>query len=159
MKSPAKLTFETILLIAVVVAVLVTPVISEAAHHGAGPPSLAEFDADGDGFLSEDEFNKGRAERHAEMAKEGRPMHGMSSAPGFADFDTDGDGKLSADEFATGHQLHMGKMRADRHGKGMHKGHGQRVHASFEDIDGNGDGCIDKAELDAHHAMEQAGEQ
>ena len=96
------------------------------------------------------------------MAEEGRPMHGMSSAPSFDDFDSDGDGKLNEEEFASGHQKHMADMRGEHHGKGhgkgMHKGHGKMhgggAHASFEEIDSNGDGCIDKAELDAHHATE-----
>lgn len=158
MKTPAKLTFETILLIVAVFAVALIPMAAEAAHHGKGPPTLAEFDTDGDGFLTEQEFNEGRAARHASMAEEGRPMRGMESAPSFADFDTDGDGKLSESEFGAGHQKHMAAMRGKHHGKGMHPGHGhkhgKKAHASFEEIDNNGDGCIDKAELDAHHASE-----
>jgi len=162
MKTPAKLTFETILLIAVLFAVALIPMAAEAAHHGKGPPTLAEFDQDGDGYLTEQEFNEGRAARHAKMAGEGRPMRGMDSAPSFADFDSDGDGRLSGEEFAAGHRKHMAAMRGEHHGKGMHKGHGKghggmhgrKAHASFEDIDSNGDGCIDKAELDAHHASE-----
>jgi hypothetical protein len=157
MKSPAKTTFETILVIALVVAVLFTPLLADAAHHGSGPPTLEEFDSDGDGFLSQDEFEKGRAARHAEMAKEGRMMKGMASAPSFADFDSDGDGKLSSEEFTAGHAKHMAEMQGKHKGAGKHQHHGKKDHARFEDIDTNGDGCIDKAEMDAHHAEEKAG--
>ena len=116
MKSPAKLTFEAILLAAVIVAVLATPLLAEAAHHGDGPPTLEEFDGNGDGFLSEDEFNTGRDERHAMMAEKGHPMKDMANAPTFADFDTNGDGQLSADEFGSGHEMHMRAMRGEHHG-------------------------------------------
>jgi len=162
MKTSAKLTFETILALAVLVALAAAPLAARAAHHGKGPPTLAEFDTDGDGFLTEQEFNEGRAARHAKMAEEGRPMKGMDSAPSFADFDADGDGQLSESEFTAGHQKHMAEMRGKHHGrhdgKGKHQGHGhqhgRKAHASFEEIDSNGDGCIDKAELEAHHATE-----
>jgi len=155
MKTPSKLTFETILVIAAAVALFMTPMAAKAGQHHQ-PPTLAEFDSDGDGFLSQAEFDAGRAARHAKMAEEGRPMHGMENAPTFADFDTDGDGKLSADEFAAGHHKHMQAMQAGKHGKGGHHGHRAKPHMSFGDIDSNGDGCIDAAEFDAHHAAEKA---
>jgi Ca2+-binding EF-hand superfamily protein len=158
MKSPSKLIFETILVIAVAVAVLASPLMAQAGERPHGPPALADWDSDGDGFLSEDEFNKGRAERHAAMAEAGRPMKGMESAPTFADIDSDDDGKLSTAEFTAAHEKHMAEMRKMHDGKGMHHKH-RRAHASFEDIDTNGDGCIDKAELEAHHAMEKSGQQ
>ncbi|MGA0264990.1 MAG: EF-hand domain-containing protein [Lysobacterales bacterium] len=154
MKSPAKLTFEAILLAAVIIAVLATPLLAEAAHHGDGPPTLEEFDGNGDGFLSEDEFNTGRDKRHAMMAEKGHPMKGMANAPTFADFDTNGDGQLSADEFSSGHEIHMRAMHGEHH-DGKHDG--KKRHATFEEMDLNGDGCIDRAEMDAHHAAEQAG--
>jgi len=155
MKTPSKLTFETILVIAAVLALVIAPLAAEAGQHHQ-PPTLAEFDSDGDGFLSETEFEAGRAARHAKMAEEGRAMRGMENAPTFADFDSDGDGKLSAEEFAAGHHKHMQAMKEKMHGKGEHHGHGAKPHMSFGDIDTNGDGCIDAAEFDAHHAAEKA---
>jgi len=42
-----------------------------------GPGSFADFDLDGSGTVSEEEFYKVRGERMAEMAAEGRQMRGL----------------------------------------------------------------------------------
>lgn len=176
MKSTSKLTFEAILLIALVLAVVVAPLAAKACPGGHDPQAVfAEFDSDGDGTLSQAEFDSGRAARHAKMAGEGRDMKGMEMAPAFADFDAGEDGLLTSEEFMAGHKAHMQAMRAERHGSmhgndkhmshhggghgAMHGKHsGTKAHASFGDIDTNGDGCISEAELDAHHAEEGGGE-
>jgi hypothetical protein len=155
MKSPEKTAFEAILVIAAVLALALLPLAAEAAcgmkHQ---PPAFSEVDADGDGFVSEDEFNAFRAERHTKMAEEGRPMKGMATAPGFADIDTDGDGKLSEAELTAAQQAHMHAMHQDQGGKGMHHGKhmGGTKMPSFGDLDLNGDGCIDADEFAKHQA-------
>lgn len=176
MKSSSKLTFETILVSAALLALIAAPLAARACPPKHDPAAaFAEFDADGDGALSQAEFDAGRAAHHAQMAEEGHGMKGMEMAPSFADFDGDGDGSLTSEEFMAGHQTHMQAMRDERHGKmhgqGKHKSHhggghgemqgqhaGGKAHASFGDIDTDGDGCISEAELDAHHAEEAATE-
>ena len=153
MKSPAKSTFEVILAISVLFAVLMLPLAAKAGSHMRHhPPPFSEFDQDGDGFVTEEEFNAYRAARHEAMAKEGRPMKGMATAPAFSDIDADGDGRLTEAELTAAHKAHMKAMH-EAHG---HKGHGGMHHGmqmpTFEDIDLDGDGCISPAEFDAHHA-------
>ena len=85
-----------------------------------GPVPFAEFDKDANGLVSEQEFTATRERRMAEMAAQGKPMHGMESAPSFTDVDTDGDGQLNPDELAAAHKAHMQKM-----GKGRDGHHGE----------------------------------
>ena len=151
MKSPEKSAFETILIVAVVLAIVLLPVAAKAESHGRhGPPPFSEFDQDGDGFVSEEEFNSTRAARMAAMAEAGRPMKGAATAPAFSDLDTDGDGRLSEAELIAGQKAHRKAMREE------HKGHdsdgmGKNM-PTFGDLDLNGDGCIDAEEFATHQA-------
>lgn len=70
-------------------------------------PSFADFDLDGNGAISSDEFYQARAERIAERAKEGRKMKNLANAPSFEDIDTDGDGAIRPEEFAAHQAEHM----------------------------------------------------
>lgn len=150
MKSPERTVFETILIIAAVLAMALLPL---AAHAGQGmqhkPPPFAEIDQDGDGFVSEDEFNSHRAERQAAMAAAGKPMKGMASAPAFAEIDGDGDGKLSEAELTAAQQAHRKAMREAHQGMDEHKG---MQMPTFKDLDLDGDGCINADEFAKHEA-------
>lgn len=162
MKSPEKAVFETILLIAALCALALLPLAAKAAcgmQHQ--PPAFSEVDADADGFVSEEEFNTHRAERHAAMAEAGKPMKGMASAPAFADVDSDGDGKLTEAELTAAQQAHMQAMHESHQGMGgemcggkcpcMGKGEGMHM-PTFSDLDLNGDGCINAEEFAKHQA-------
>ncbi|MDD3449777.1 MAG: EF-hand domain-containing protein, partial [Gammaproteobacteria bacterium] len=70
------------------------------AGKGAGMPTFAEFDTDGDGAISEQEYVDGRNRRIAERAAAGYPMRGLSQAADFNAVDSDGNGFLSPEEFA-----------------------------------------------------------
>ena len=124
-----------------------------------GPASFADFDLDGNGFVSEEEFNTHRAERMAAKAAEGKKMRGAADAPAFADIDTDGDGQLNPEELSAAQKAHMEK----RHAKGKGQGGGAGKHAgegkgmkgnmpSFSDFDLNGDDIIVEAEFNEGHA-------
>jgi hypothetical protein len=80
---------------------------------GMNMPTFADFDLNGDGAITNDEFNKARAERIAKNAKEGRQMKGLASMPTFADIDTDGNGSLSAKEFTAHQTKHHAEMHTD----------------------------------------------
>lgn len=145
-----------------------SPVIS-TAQQGARMPDFAEVDTDGDGFVSESELAAFRAQRMAQSAAEGRPMARAADAPSFADIDTDADGKLSPQELEAFHQR-QGRGGA-RVGAGRGQGAGnaagqppvrgagrgpagaRRQVATFEEIDLDGDGCIDREELAEHHRL------
>jgi len=76
-------------------------------------PAFADFDLDGDGAITSEEFNQARAERIAKNAKEGRKMKGLATMPSFADIDTDGDGSLNPDEFSAHQMKHHAEMHGD----------------------------------------------
>lgn len=159
MKSPEQAAFKVILVIAVLIAVAVLPFVVRADAHAPAPPSFEKFDADGDGFISEEEFVQRRAERMAARASEGRHMKGAASAPSFSEFDSNGDGKLDAAEFTAGRDAHRAAMR-ERHGgkgAGMHHHHGGGMQMpTFADLDLDGNGCIDAEEFAKHQAEHHA---
>ena len=138
-----------------------------------GPIPFAEFDQDGSGFVSEEEFNAVRGARMAANAEAGRMMRGAATAPAFTDIDTDNDGKLDADELAAGHKAHMEKMGGMKHQHAAGQGHGHVAgtgHAKgkghkgehkanmpmFEDFDLNADGKIVEDEFNEVHAAKMA---
>lgn len=154
MKTTERTIFEVILIVTVVLAAASFPPLAKAAQDKQHkPPSFAAIDKDGDGFLSEEEFNSHRAERHAAMAAAGKPMKGMATAPAFADIDSDGDGQLSEAELTAAQQAHRKAMREARQGMGggmdMHKG---MQMPTFQDLDLDGDGCINADEFAKHEA-------
>jgi len=92
------------------------PGMGPGAGMGGGPsmgrnmPSFVEFDLDGDGNLTETEFNQARAKRMAERAAQGYPMRNAGKAPPFSAIDTDGNGRVTADEFAAAQARHRAQM-------------------------------------------------
>ena len=86
-----------------------------------GPIASANFDADGNGSITEQEFNSGREQQQAAMKASGRLGQGMASSPSFTDVDTDKDGQISAEELKTMQE----KQQANRgQGRGQGKGRG-----------------------------------
>ncbi|MBK1720002.1 EF-hand domain-containing protein, partial [Thiocystis violacea] len=111
-----KATTLTLMIAAILATVGASPAFAQATNAPArGPMTFADFDPDGDGRVSEQEFNNARAQRLAAQAATGAPMRGAASAPSFADFDLNGDGQMTADEFAN---VHDSRMRG-RPGMGM----------------------------------------
>ena len=81
-------------------------------------PTFADFDADGNGGISEAEFDQLHSERMSKMAAEGRKMKHAGDMPGFAGIDSDGDGVISPEELdshqASHHQKHHGKKHHEK---------------------------------------------
>lgn len=71
-----------------------------AAGQGRDMPSFSFFDADGDGKITEQELNDGRAKRQDQKKSEGKMLRNAQSAQSFAEIDTNGDGYISKEEFA-----------------------------------------------------------
>jgi len=66
---------------------------------GYNMPAFEDFDGNGDGQVSQSEFNQARKERQSQRAAQGYPMRGAAYAPSFGDIDADGNGSISPDEF------------------------------------------------------------
>lgn len=111
-----------------------------------GPVPFAVYDQNGDGAVSEAEFDAVRAKRQSE----GRPMR---RAPSFAELDADHDGKLAPQELAAGPRPGAGGMQGGMKG-GMQggtrpgptgAGHGEMP--TFADFDLNADGRVTEQEF------------
>jgi Ca2+-binding EF-hand superfamily protein len=115
-----------------------------------GPIPFASYDRDGNGYISEEEFNTVQGERLSSRAAQGAPMRGAATASRFADFDTDGDGRISPEELAAGQQAQQ-QQRRDAgmgmgQGPGMGGGMGRNMPA-FADYDLDGNGAITEQEF------------
>ena len=156
MKSPDQAAFKAILITSMIIAIAMLPFVAKAdSSMRHSPPPFSEFDADGDGFVSEEEFTATRAARMQAMAEAGRPMKGAATAPAFSDIDTDGDGKLTEAELTAAQHAHMKTMHDKNKGHGMHGGqmHGKGMKMpTFADLDLDGDGCIGPEEFAKHQA-------
>jgi Ca2+-binding EF-hand superfamily protein len=129
-----------------------------------GPMPFTAFDQDGNGVVTQQEFETTHAQRMAARAAAGAQMRGAANVPTFAEFDLDGDGKLMPDEFAQAQQARMqGRgmgpgagggmgpgagpgMGAGGPGMGMGPGMGRNM-PSFADFDLNGDGSLTEQEF------------
>jgi len=81
-----------------------------------GPPSFAMIDANGDGYITKNEFEAFRQKRMEMMAAQGRPMRNAGRGMPFSALDTDGDGRISKKEFAAHRAMHMKRMRQGQGG-------------------------------------------
>lgn len=137
------------------------PPAGRASAGGVGPASFAEFDHDGNGTISEAEFDAVRTERRSAAAQAGRPMRRAAMSLTFKEMDRDGNGELTREEFAGAHATQPSQRRW---GRGMGPGAGQGAAAgpgagpgaqggmnppAFADFDLNGNGSITEPEFHA----------
>jgi hypothetical protein len=73
-------------------------------------PSFSEFDRNGDGSISKQEFDQARANRVKERSQQGYPMRNLANAPTFKEMDLNGDGRITAREFSTAQSQHRQQM-------------------------------------------------
>ena len=66
---------------------------------GRNMPRFAEFDLNGDGVMSRDEYIDARNQRISERVKQGYRMRGLKNTRPFSDIDLDGDGVVNESEF------------------------------------------------------------
>ncbi|WP_462321654.1 EF-hand domain-containing protein [Halochromatium sp.] len=78
---------------------------------GGQMPTFSSFDADGDGLISKDELEKGRAERIKERSQQGYQMRNLANAPSFEAIDQDGDGQIDEQEFQSAQMQHRRMMQ------------------------------------------------
>ncbi len=90
-----------------------------AAGQGNQMPSFSVFDTDGNGQITQSEFENTQQSRMAAKAESGRMMRNAGKAPTFNSIDTNGDGTISSEEFRA-HQISVRQNSA----KGMGRGQG-----------------------------------
>lgn len=81
---------------------------------GRNMPSFAEFDLDGNGILTEQEFYEARSQRIQQRVQQGYPMRNLANAPAFQAIDLDGDGRVTPEEFAAAQAQHRQQMMPPR---------------------------------------------
>jgi Ca2+-binding EF-hand superfamily protein len=69
------------------------------AAKGYDMPSFNEFDTNGDGVITQVEFDNSRQKRMQEKSEEGRLLRNAANAPSFEDIDLDGNGNIDQKEF------------------------------------------------------------
>ena len=75
-----------------------------------GSPGWTWWDLDGDGAVTQQEFDRFHEMRWAQRTAQGHRLRNANRAPQFAMLDRDGDGSLSTAEIAT-HPRRMGQQR------------------------------------------------
>jgi len=130
---------------------------------GRGQPMMLQADSNGDGQISQVEFDAFRTERHEAMAAAGRPMRNLDNAPAFTDMDIDGDGYIVPDEMRAFHAEQRGNMgpgMGPGMGRGMGPGRGgpgrQGGGPRLQGFDTDNDGYLSQQEFTAAHEARQA---
>ena len=82
---------------------MVTLIVTGALAIGQGynMPTYSDFDTDGNGKVTQKEFESTQQKRMAENAEAGRMMRNAGNAPTFINVDTNSDGNIDAKEFQT----------------------------------------------------------
>lgn len=91
--------------LATLLAMAVTPVpAADPDMPARGPVPFSSFDADGNGQVSQEEFNRAHTERLQQRTRSEKQYRYMGDAPAFGDIDSNADGSLSRKEVQTHQQ-------------------------------------------------------
>ena len=92
-----------------------------------GPVPFSVYDANNDGYVTEQEFYDVRAQRIQQRVDQGMPMRNVGNSPDFSAFDANGDGKLTELELTKGQNAMMQNRKQNMMGNGNKaKGFGQK---------------------------------
>jgi Ca2+-binding EF-hand superfamily protein len=97
-----------------IVALIVTGAL--AMGQGNMMPTYSDFDIDGNGKVTQEEFENTQQARMSAQSEAGRIMRNADNAPIFSDIDTNSDGNIDEKEFQT-HQI--------KNRKNMRRGQGR----------------------------------
>ena len=75
-----------------------------------GPPPFSYFDLDGDGLITEQEFNTARAQRMSELAQQGYRLRNAGRHRPFGHLDRDADGYLTPQEMYSARAARWGQV-------------------------------------------------
>jgi len=104
-----------------------------------GPIPFTVYDQDGNGLISQQEFNSTHSKRRAQKMAAGNNVNKGHTPPSFANFDLNNDGNLNRTELHAGQRekmkQHQAKMKQQNRATPPNK-------PSFADFDLNGDGYI-----------------
>lgn len=73
---------------------------AQGQGQGMHRPAFSDYDQNGDGMISKEEFSEARARRVGDRARQGYALRNQDKAPSFEDLDKNGDGEISPREFA-----------------------------------------------------------
>ena len=110
-----------------------------------GPIPFEVFDLDGNGSISQQEFDQVRARRAEAREKAGLPS--TSGSRSFGSLDGDADGEVTLEEFQA---AHVAAGAGASQGPGRRGGRGRGMGGSppaFSEFDLNGDGAVDEQEF------------
>ena len=82
-------------------------------------PTFADFDADGDGKITQTELETAQANKMTNQTKEGKLLKNAQNAPAFSTLDTNGDGSLDTAEFEAHQATAMKNHKRPMMGQGM----------------------------------------
>jgi Ca2+-binding EF-hand superfamily protein len=132
-----------------------------------GPMPFSVFDQNGDGSISQQEFDTTHAQRRGSPNPQGNSARRYYDPPQFSEFDQNGDGSLSPNELSQGQMRRMqqrpqrmmgkGQQANQPAGPGMGRGKGmgpgmRRNMPAFSEFDLNGDGVLQRQEFDQARA-------